>query len=345
MRLRLSVFITLCSVASFSFANSQPNDPQPGDFELETPQLKASQESASTWKPYPESLPKFDYSGDLLAKNWAVLSAGTQLAWPDSAHIEKMLHKYPQLSQQLIDLASQADSHPSLKPILTQNFQPLAQAVQQVWRMHYQGQYEQAYSLGMELGPAGLLPALYSKLIHTTFLISKKHKEAKFLEVDALMQPWVAEFKDFEFLAFGDLYQKVRRLELLSTTAASGSGLIDPTQDRLKKLHKNSPNHPIYGAMLAGIKAGIIERVGGFLGSMTYGADEDTVIELFEDALSKEQRLAVLYNEYSLALIRLDDSDYDTRLKELLNACISLTVYSAEEALNQQVCRKTLDKL
>ena len=164
MRLRLSVFITLCSVASFSFADSQPNDPQPSDFQLETPQLKASQESASTWKPYPESLPKFDYSGNLLAKNWAVLSAGTQLAWPDSAHIEKMLHKYHQLSKQLIDLASQADSHPSLKPILTQNFQPLAQAVQQVWRMHYQGQFEQAYTLGME-------PVSYTHLPQPTILL------------------------------------------------------------------------------------------------------------------------------------------------------------------------------
>ena len=350
MRLRLSIFITLCSVASFSFADSQLaaaqlDTNQPDTNQLGSNQLDASQENTSTWVPYPESLPQFDYSGDLLAKHWPVLSAGTQLAWPDSAQIKYALDKYPQLSQQLNDRARKTDSHPALQSTLNHNYQPLAKAIQQVWRLHYQGQFEQAYTLGMELGPAGLLPALYSKLIHTTLLVSKKHKEAKFLEIDALMQPWVAEFKDFEFLAFGDLYQKMRRLELLSTSAASSSGLIDPTQDRLEKLHKNSPNHPIYGAMLAGIKAGIIERVGGFLGSMTYGADEDTVIELFEDALSKEQRLAVLYNEYSLALIRLDDSDYNTRLKELLNTCINLTVYSAEEALNQQVCRKTLDKL
>ena len=340
MRLRLSDFITLCSIVSFSLADSQSEAAQSDIHQLDT-----LQGNTSTWRPYPESLPQFDYSGDLLAENWPILSTGTQVEWPDSAQVQSFFNKYPPLSQALNELARKADSHPALQSTLKHDYLPLAKSVQQVWRLHYQGQYEQAYALGMELGPAGLLPALYSKLIHTTFLTPKKHKQTKLLEVDALMQPWIAEFKDYEFLAFGDLYQKVRRLELLSTTAASSSGLIDPTQNRLEKLHKNAPNHPIYGAMLAGIKAGIIERVGGFLGSMTFGADEDTVIELFEDALSKEQRLAVLYNEYSLALIRIDDSDYDTRLKELLNTCINLTVYSAEEALNQQVCRMTLDKL
>lgn len=340
MRLRFSIFIALCSANPFLFADSQLDASQ-----LEASQLTEIQENTSTWKPYPESFPQFDYSGDLLAKNWSILSAGTQLAWPDSTQIKFVIDKYPKMSLQLNNLASKEDSHPALKSTLTHNFEPLAEAVQQIWRLHYQGQFEQAHSLGMQLGPAGLLPALYSKLIHTTFLTSKKYKEAKFLEVDAMMQPWVSQFKDFEFLAFGDLYQKARRLELLSTTAASSSGLIVPTQESLKNLHENSPNHPIYGAMLAGLQSGIIERVGGFLGNMTFGANEDAVIELFEDALSKEQRLAVLYNEYSLALIRLDDSDYSERLKELLNTCINLTIYSAEEALNQQVCRNTLNKL
>ena len=93
--------------------------------------------------------------------------------------------------------------------------------------------------------------------------------------------------------------------------------------------------------MLAGIDAGIIERVGGFIGGMTYGADEEQAIELFDTALKQESRLAVLYNEYSQALIRLDDSDYSAKLDLLLQTCINLPVYSAEEALNQQVCTAT----
>lgn len=297
------------------------------------------------WTQYPSSLKQFDYSGSLLEENWELLAAGIQLPWPDATFIQEMMAQFPQLSQQLIKLAHQPDSHPALAPILKQNFQPLAETVQQVWRYHYQGQYQQAYELGMTLGPAGLLPALYAKLIHTTFLIDKDTKEEKFLEIDAIMKPLLLQLNDFDFLTFGDAYQKVRRLELMSTTTATASGLLGPTQKSLRNLHKQSPQHPLYSAMLAGIDAGIIERVGGFLGNMTYGANEDQIISLFDEALAQEKRLAVLYNEYSQALIRLDDSDYHADLITLLQTCINLPVYSAEEALNQQACRKHYAKL
>lgn len=319
MSMRASVFILLFSFIHFT-SPSVANEP------------------TRIWTPYPETLPQFDYSGDLLQKNWALLTAGIQLPWPDSIFIQGMMSKFPLLSQQLIDLANKPDSHPALAPILQQNFQPLAEAVQQVWRFHYQGQYQQAYELGISLGSAGLLPALYAKIIHTTFLVNKKQKAEKFLEIEAMIKPLIPLAEDFDFLTFGDAYQKARRLELLSTAAATASGLLGPTQTELQTLHKKSPQHPLYSAMLAGIDIGIIERVGGFIGGITYGANEDRAIKLFDDALLKEKRLAVLYHEYAQALLRLDDSDYEIKFDSLLKTCINLPVYSAEEALNQKGC-------
>jgi hypothetical protein len=333
MSLRLSALIVLFSFPYFAsslLANEIPEH---------------TIEAMHSWPPYPKTLTQFDYSGDLLQQNWPLLTAGIQLPWPDSLLIQEMMTKFPQLSQQLIDLANQPNTHPALAPILQQNFEPLAEAVQQVWRLHYQGQYQQAYELGMSLGPAGLLPALYAKLIHTTFLIPTNHKAEKYLEVDTIMKPLLPALNNFDFLTFGDAYQKARRLELLSTAAATASGLLGPTQTALQKLHKKSPQHPLYNAMLAGIDIGVIERVGGFIGGMTYGADEDKAIKLFDKALKQEKRLAVLYNEYAQALIRLDDSDYQAKLAQLLNTCINLPVYSAEEALNQQVCADIVTNL
>ena len=225
---------------------------------------------------------------------------------------------------------------------MDEDYEPLAEALQQVWRLHYQGAFQQAYELGMKLGPAGLLPAVYSKLIHTTFLIEdNKIKTERFLEVDEITKKLLPLASDYRFLIFGDAYQQARRLEMLSTSEASISGLLGLTQKSLKKLRKKSPNNVLYMAMLAGIDAGIIERVGGFVGGVTYGADEDRAIELFNQAIKQESRLAVLFNEYSQALIRLDDSDYDEILDDLLTRCLALSVFSAEEALNQQVCKDT----
>jgi len=294
----------------------------------------------STWQPYPDDLPQFDYSGLKLQQNWEILSVGTRLPWPNAQFIEKMMGEFPQLSQQLIQIAKQTDSHPALKPILQQDYQALASELQQVWRFHFQGQYQHAYELGMQLGPAGLLPAIYSKLVHTTFLIENNNeKQQQFLAVDRLTQALIPLAPDYNFLLFGDAYQKARRLELMSTTEATASGLLGPTQDVLKSLHQEYPNNQLYSAMLAGIDAGIIERVGSFLGGMTYGADEDKAIQLFNQALRQENRLAVLYHEYAQVLIRLDDSDHDEKLHQILSACIALPVFSAEEALNQQGCK------
>jgi hypothetical protein len=302
--------------------------------------------SHSQWVTYPEDLEQFDYSGDKLQQHWPQLAAATGLPWPDEAFIEAMMTKFPQLAEQLQKRANKDNAPAALKAALDNNYQPLAIAVQQVWRLHYQGQYQQANELGMTLTPAGLFPALYAKLIHTTYLVeNNKEKEKGFVEVDKIIAQVLPIANDYHYIIFGNAYQKARRLELMSTTAATASGLLGPTQDDLRKLHKQFPDNSLYSAMLAGIDAGIIERVGSFIGGITYGADEDKTIERFQQALNAQPHLAVLYNEFAQVILRLDNSDYDALLLTSLKQCDQLTIYSAEEALNQKSCRLLLAQL
>lgn len=302
--------------------------------------------SHSQWLDYPKNLKQFDYAGDKLQQKWPQLTAATNLPWPDDAFIQAMMLQFPQLADQLKQRAEDEHAPNALKATLNNNYQPLALAVQQVWRLHYQGQYEQAYQLGMSLSPAGLFPALYAKLIHASYLVSDlKKKEARFIEVDQAIAQVLPIANDYHFIIFGDAYQKARRLELMSTPAATASGLLGPTQDNLRQLQQEFPNSPLYSAMLAGIDAGIIERVGNFVGSLTYGADEEKSIKLFQQALKAQPNLAILHNEFAQVILRLDNSDYDDMLLSSLNQCDQLTVYSAEEALNQQSCRKLLAQL
>lgn len=303
--------------------------------------LISSFTSHSQWQEYPSELPQFDYSGKQLELNWPMLSAATGLPWPDAEFIESMMMEFPKLAKQLKQLAQEPSSPQALKATLNNNFQPLALSVQQVWRLHYEGKYQQAYDKGILLGPAGIFPAIYAKLIHTTYLVTDKdQKSVQFKQVDQVIKRILPLSNGYRFVLFGDAYQKARRLELMSTTAATASGLLGPTQDSLTKLHQQDPENPLYSAMLAGIDAGIIERVGSFVGGMTYGADEDKAIKLFQSALKHQPNLAVLYNEFAQVLLRLNDSDYDELFNSSLTACLALTVYSAEEALNQAACKQ-----
>jgi hypothetical protein len=296
--------------------------------------------SHSQWQSYPNNLQQFDYTGDKLAQNWPTLAAATGLPWPDAQFIESMMLEFPDLAQRLKVLAQAEGASEALKASLKKDYHPLALAVQQVWRLHYEGKYQQAYETGLTLGPAGIFPAMYAKLIHTTYLIKDKDiKAAQFEEVDKVISDILPFANNYAFILFGDAYQKARRLELMSTTAATASGLLGPTQDNLRALHQADPNNPLYSAMLAGIDAGIIERVGNFVGGMTYGADEDKALQLFQSALAIQPNLAVLYHEFSQVLLRLDNSDHEELLSSTLASCLRLEVSSAEEALNQLGCK------
>lgn len=302
--------------------------------------------SHSQWQSYPDNLQQFDYAGEKLAQNWPTLAAATGLPWPDAHFIESMMLEFPDLAERLKVLAQAEGASEALKASLKKDYQPLALAVQQVWRLHYEGKYQHAYETGLTLGPAGIFPAMYAKLIHTTYLIKDKEtKAAQFEEVDKVISEILPFANNYAFILFGDSYQKARRLELMSTTAATASGLLGPTQDNLTALHQADPDNPLYSAMLAGIDAGIIERVGSFVGGMTYGADEDKALQLFQSALTIQPKLAVLYHEFAQVLLRLDNSDHKELLSSTLASCMQLEVFSAEEALNQLGCKNLKEAL
>lgn len=296
------------------------------------------------WHAYPQDLPQLDFAGNKLKEHWPTLAAATKLPFPDATVIESMLKSNPRLAEQQLLAANKEGAHPALSASMN-DYQELALLVQDVWRLHFQGQYQQAYSMGISLGPIAMGPALYAKLIYTTYLVKDaKQKEQLFVEADQEFAKILPFADKYDFIFFGDAYQKARRLELMSTSAATASGLITVTQDTLEKLQQHSPDHPLYVAIIASIDAGIIERVGGFVAGMTFGADEDESMALFKKVLQSYPSLTVLHNEFAQFILRLDDSDYDSLLLATLKRCDSLTAVSAEEALNQRSCRQLLQQ-
>ncbi len=291
------------------------------------------------WLTYPADLPQFDYSGERLQQHWSLLNQGTAQPWPDEAYFLDMLQRYPGLKDYSLELANQPGAHPALLALQQNDLSPLAEATQNVWRLHYQGQFRQAYELGMQLGPAGAVPALYSKLMYAALLVTdKEQKLALFREAAAESERLLPLAEGYDFAEFGLLYARARTLELLDTGAASSSGYLGSTQDALRTLAEHHPEQALYPASLGGVQAGVVERVGSFVGRITYGATESRALASFEQALKLQSNLPVIYLEFSVALARLDQRKYHQRIQELLSRCIELPVYSAEEALNQARC-------
>lgn len=298
--------------------------------------------TAMEWRPYPSDLPQFDYSGDKLKENWDNLTLGSKQEWPDEAFLLEMSENYPELRQHMLDLAAQPNAHPAIKAILNGSFTPLAQAVQQAWRFHYEGKYQQSYNLGMQLGPAGNVPAIYSKLMYVNFLVdSPEEKLNLFREIAAEAEQSLTQTSGYDLGTFGLLYARVRILEQLGTSSALATGFLGSTQKSLKQLTKNNPSISLYPTTLGGIQAGVVERVGSFVGRMTYGATEGRTIEHFQQALELQGNLPVIYNEFIVALSRINPKKHKILIQDLSTHCLALIPYSAEEALNQAACTRT----
>lgn len=301
---------------------------------------------ATDWEKYPKNLPTFDLEGDKLEQHWHELTAISHVEYPDTAWIKSTVSLYPRLAYTMVTLAAEKGVHPAIfAAIHDSNFDPLAYEIQQVWRLHFSGKFEEAYKLGMQLGPLGQIPAVYARDIHATFLLDD-HKE-KFEEFEASAHQsneGLVVVPGYEFAEFGLVYARVRALELMETGEARSSGYISFSQEQLEKLQKRFPERAIYFATQGGLEAGIVERIGSFLGSITYGATKKSAIEAFDHALTLTSDVPAVYYEYAVALSRLDKKDFRKDIKKLLNTCVSLTPVSAEEALTQMHCQRLIEK-
>lgn len=306
----------------------------------------ASLSTQADWLPYPAELPAFDYSGQRLQHAWPRLMAGPQLPYPDLHWLQQRLRQYPQIEQRTLTLAAEPHAHPALTAYAAGNPEPLLSALQNVWRLHYQGDFRAAWELGMQLGPSGAVPALYSRLMYATLLVTDPAEKLRLLQEAANQSETLLPLAaDDAFARFGLLYAHARILELLDTGEATASGLLSPTQEALQQLRRQYPHNPLYAATLGGIHAGVVARVGSLIGRLTYGSTAKRAIDAFEQALAQQPALPVIYYEYAKALGQMAADDYHERRLSLLRQCAALTVYSAEEALNRQACVRQLNSL
>ncbi len=300
----------------------------------------------ASWAPYPKHLSQFDYSGEKLQQHWPELTKATFIEFPSAENLRKEALRYPKLMAYSREQAQQRDAHPALQAVAEDNFEPLATAVQHIWRLHFQGDFEQAYQLGKKLGPAGLIPALYSRLIYTTLIEKDDAKRlTAYREISHRSNQLLPLAPDHAFSLFGLAYAHARELELMSTSAAASTDYLSQTQDILERLQKRYPQRALYPAMLGGLHAGVVERVGSIIGTMTYGSSESGALKAFSRALSLESGVPVILNEYAAALTRMDASDFAKDISRALTRCIQLPVFSAEEALNRQACQNKLSQL
>lgn len=241
-----------------------------------------SAQAAGTYQSYPFALP---FTQTEMAPAWPVLHRSVDYPFPSAAQIEKQLSSLPAEERQSIKISSTE----------------LAILLQTQWYNFFQGNFEKAVNYPPQLGVLGEPLALYAKTIYA-FYLEKNPQQRKdmFLSV-------ITRFEDNSTLAqddyalFSYVYAIARLSEELPLPQVLYSDYINKMQISIARLIERNPNHAYALATKGAIDAGIIRKVGNFIGGLSYSAKPEVVEAYFAQALEAGKDIAILREEYALA--------------------------------------------
>ena len=163
---------------------------------------------------------------------------------------------------------------------------PKDAAVQEAWRHYHAGEFAQAVDAGTAAGGAGNNVAIKAQVVYATYL--EKRDKAKLALLEEAMgwaegrraeAPKDANAHYFFAFAAGRYGQGI------SVGKALAQGLGGKVRDALQAAMKLEPKHADAHIAYGSYQAEVIDKVGGLVAGMTYGAKKDSALEHFQKAL------------------------------------------------------------
>ena len=215
--------------------------------------------------------------------------------------------------------------------------------VQDAWRHYHAGEFRQAVEAGLAAAGPGVNVAVKAQVIYANYVEkSEKAKLPLFEEAAA----WAAERRtsapkdpNGHYLyayALGRYGQGISVVKALSQ--GFGGKIKDALTTALKLAPSHADSHIAYGAY----QAEVVNKVGGLVAGMTYGAKKDSALEHFQKALKLNPDSAIARIEYANGLILLfgkEKIDEATKLYEQAAKCKPL---DAMERLDVELAKEEL---
>jgi tetratricopeptide (TPR) repeat protein len=187
--------------------------------------------------------------------------------------------------------------------------------VLEAWRHFHAGEFAQAVDTGLAAGGPGINAAVKAQTVYAHYLEkSDKAKLAMFEEAAAWADerrskaPKDANAHYLYAFALGRYGQGISVAKALAQ--GFGGKIKDALLSALKLDAKHADAHTAYGSY----QAEVINKVGGLVAGMTYGAKKDAAVDHFEKAVKLNPDSAITRIEYANGLIllfgkgRIDDA-------------------------------------
>ncbi len=221
---------------------------------------------------------------------------------------------------------------------------PKDAGVVEAWRHFHAGEFHQAVESGVAAGGAGVNAAVKAQVVYANYLEKSDKARLALLEEAAGLAderrraaPKDANAHYLYAFALGRYSQGIS----VATALAQGFGgkIKEALLTAMKLEPRHAEAHTAYGAY----QAEVIDKVGGLVAGMTYGAKKDNAVEHYEKAIKLYPESPITRIEYGNGLLMLFGKARIPEATKLYEAAVALKPADAMERLDVELARSELE--
>ena len=221
---------------------------------------------------------------------------------------------------------------------------PKDAAVLAAWTAFHAGRFAEAVESGLDAGGAGVNAAVKAQVVYASYLEkSEKAKVALYEEAAGWAETRRAEAPKDANAHYLYAYALERYGQGISVAKALAQGFGGKIKDALTAAIKLEPKHADAHIAYGAYQAEVIDKVGGIVAGVTYGAQKDSAVEHFEKAIKLNPDSAIARIEYANGLLLLYGKGKIAEAEKLYQAAAKIAPADAMERLDVEHAKAELE--
>ena len=212
------------------------------------------------------------------------------------------------------------------------------------WSAFHAGRFGDAVDAGTKAGGAGINAAVKAQVVYASYLEKNEKAKLALLEEAAgwaderrRAAPKDANAHYLYAFALGRWGQGI------SVAKALAQGFGGKIKDALTTAIKLEPRHADAHVAYGAYQAEVIDKVGGIVAGVTYGAKKDSAVEHFEKAIKLNPESAIARIEYANGLLMLFGKSRIADAEKLYKEAARATPADAMERLDVELAKSELE--
>lgn len=221
---------------------------------------------------------------------------------------------------------------------------PKDPAVLEAWTAYHAGRFADAVEAGLAAGGAGVNAAVKAQAVYANYLEKNaKTKLALFDEAAGWADERRGEAPKDANAHYLYAFALGRYSQGISVAKALAQGYGGKLKDALTTAIRLEPKHADAHIAYGTYQAEVIDKVGGIVAGVTYGAKKDSAIEHFEKAIKLNPDSAIARVEYANGLLMMFGKSRIADAEKLYQEAARIAPADAMERLDVEHAKAELD--